>query len=39
MNNKALKEKSILYRELTLEIITAANAGHTGGDLSFITGL
>jgi hypothetical protein len=34
MSDQELKEKSIFYRELTLKIITAANAGHTGGDLS-----
>ncbi len=36
MNDKELNEKSVLYRKLTLEIITAAKAGHTGGDLSCI---
>jgi transketolase len=36
MSDQELKEKSIFYRELTLKIITAANAGHTGGDLSCI---
>ena len=36
MSDKELIVKSILYRKLTLKIITAAKAGHTGGDLSCI---
>ena len=36
MDIAKLKEKSISYREDTLKIITEANAGHTGGDLSCI---
>lgn len=36
MYDKELKVKSILYREMTLGIITTVKSGHTGGDLSCI---